>query len=193
MDLVHIEILQQSFPLAFDPSLPQPIRVDCKIGWFPILQTLCSLLHQRNGRAGVEQVYIARVLEKFGSLRVLARGSSAEVDAWIDFAHSHSMLVCELCSGTGKLSARDGWQRVRCEDHWDVQPTPEEAELTPPILERSWRVQCQDPSDGSGDVILALPDEVLAILGIGLDDKLEVEGKNGKLVLKPVPLGRSTT
>jgi len=51
----------------------------------------------------------------------------------------------------------------------------------------SWRVACQDPRDGSGDVIVELPSELLAKLGWTLGDELKVEkSEEGiSLTLKP--------
>lgn len=39
----------------------------------------------------------------------------------------------------------------------------------------SWRVVCQDPGDGSGDVIVDLPSELLEKLGWTLGDELGIE------------------
>lgn len=51
----------------------------------------------------------------------------------------------------------------------------------------SWRVVCQDPGDGSGDVIVELPSELLAELGWTLGDELKVERSKEEisLMLKP--------
>ena len=44
----------------------------------------------------------------------------------------------------------------------------------------SWRVVCQDPGDGSGDVIVELPYELLEKLGWTLGDELAIEqGEDG--------------
>lgn len=117
MESSEIESLYKSFPLAFDQSSGRLIRVDCEAGWLPILQTLCALMHERNQRIGENQAYIARAVEKFGSLRILGAGSCKEVHAWFDFAYFHSMKMCELCGAPGKLLAHDGWQRARCASH----------------------------------------------------------------------------
>jgi antitoxin ChpS len=47
-------------------------------------------------------------------------------------------------------------------------------------------VKCQDPSDGSGDVIIDLPPDVLAAMNVGLGDLLSIELVEGMLVLKPI-------
>jgi antitoxin component of MazEF toxin-antitoxin module len=46
-------------------------------------------------------------------------------------------------------------------------------------------VKCQDPRDGTGDVIIDLPPEVLAAMNVGLGDSLSIELVDGSIVLKP--------
>ncbi|MBP5087395.1 AbrB/MazE/SpoVT family DNA-binding domain-containing protein [Pseudomonas chlororaphis] len=48
-----------------------------------------------------------------------------------------------------------------------------------------WTVKCQDTADGSGDVIINLPSELLASLGLGGGDELTIEMIDGAIVLKP--------
>lgn len=47
-------------------------------------------------------------------------------------------------------------------------------------------VKCQDPGDGSGDVIIDLPPEVLVAMNVGLGDLLNIELVNGAIVLKRI-------
>ncbi|MNJ27091.1 hypothetical protein D3C77_215870 [compost metagenome] len=47
-------------------------------------------------------------------------------------------------------------------------------------------VECEDPKDGSGELIVVIPPEVLAELGLGVGDRLSLEMLDGKIVLKPV-------
>jgi antitoxin ChpS len=48
-----------------------------------------------------------------------------------------------------------------------------------------WTVKCQETADGTGDVIVDLPPELLARLGLGLGDELTIEMVDGAIVLKP--------
>ena len=48
-----------------------------------------------------------------------------------------------------------------------------------------WIVKCQETADGTGDVIVDLPPELLARLGLGLGDELTIEMVDGAIVLKP--------
>ncbi|PLR64110.1 AbrB family transcriptional regulator [Pseudomonas sp. QC2] len=47
-------------------------------------------------------------------------------------------------------------------------------------------VKCQDPGDGSGDVIIDLPPKVLAALNVGPGDLLSIELANAAIVLKGI-------
>ena len=47
-------------------------------------------------------------------------------------------------------------------------------------------VKCQDPADGSGDVIIDLPPDVLAAINVGLGDSLTIELGNGVIVVRPI-------
>ncbi|MBH3471349.1 AbrB/MazE/SpoVT family DNA-binding domain-containing protein [Pseudomonas putida] len=50
----------------------------------------------------------------------------------------------------------------------------------------STTVKCQDPGDGSGDVIIDLPQDVLKALKVELGDLLSVELVNGPIELRPI-------
>jgi len=47
-------------------------------------------------------------------------------------------------------------------------------------------VECQDPGDSSGDVIIDLPSEILTEMNLGLGDSLSIELVNGVIVLRPI-------
>jgi antitoxin ChpS len=50
---------------------------------------------------------------------------------------------------------------------------------------KRWTVKCQDTADGTGDVIVDLPPELLVTLGLSLGDELTIEVLDGTIVLKP--------
>lgn len=52
------------------------------------------------------------------------------------------------------------------------------------ITPESWRVVCHDPADGSGDVVIELPSELLDQLGWSVGDELSVEAGEGNICLK---------
>lgn len=47
-------------------------------------------------------------------------------------------------------------------------------------------VKCQDPGDGSGDVIIDLPSDLLDSMNLSLGDSLSIELVDGAIVLKPI-------
>lgn len=47
-------------------------------------------------------------------------------------------------------------------------------------------VKCQDLGDGSGDVIIDLPDDILERMGLHIGDSLTIELIGGSIVLKPI-------
>lgn len=50
---------------------------------------------------------------------------------------------------------------------------------------QSWTVKCQDPKDGSGDIIVELPPDLLASLGLSIGDVLTIEVVDSAIVLTP--------
>lgn len=50
----------------------------------------------------------------------------------------------------------------------------------------STTVKCQDPGDGSGDVIVDLPTDILKELSLTVGDKLSIELVDGAIVLRPL-------
>lgn len=47
-------------------------------------------------------------------------------------------------------------------------------------------VTCQDPGDGSGDVIIDLPPDAPETMSLKLGDSLSIELVNGAIVLRPI-------
>lgn len=55
-----------------------------------------------------------------------------------------------------------------------------------------WIVKCQDPADGSGDVIIDLPTDLLANLGLSIGSVLTIEVIGDAIVLTPKPSDSDT-
>lgn len=47
-------------------------------------------------------------------------------------------------------------------------------------------VKCQDPGDGSGDVLVELPPDILKEMNLAVGDKLSIELVDTVIVLRPV-------
>ena len=52
--------------------------------------------------------------------------------------------------------------------------------------EKHWITECSDAGDGSGDVIVELPTELLENMGLRIGDELTLEMISGSIVLKPI-------
>ncbi|GLH41371.1 hypothetical protein RS3R6_03140 [Pseudomonas atacamensis] len=53
-------------------------------------------------------------------------------------------------------------------------------------MSERWVVKCQNTEDGTGDIIIDLPPELLDQMGLGVGDDLELTVANGTLVLTPM-------
>jgi hypothetical protein len=113
--------LRQRYPDAFFPSSEAFFKFECGDGWYSIIETLCSLMTELNRRERQQPTYLQSVKEKLGTMRILVSGRVPEAHAWIEFAEQHSARTCEVCGQRGELLFADGWQRVRCEDHFSFR------------------------------------------------------------------------
>jgi len=58
---------------------------------------------------------------------------------------------------------------------------------TPSSENNRWIVTCQKAADGTGDLIVPLPDDLLAAIGLTSGDKLDMEKQpDGTITLTPV-------
>lgn len=54
-----------------------------------------------------------------------------------------------------------------------------------PYVKRT-TVKCQDPKDGTGDLIIDIPDEMLQAIGAVVGDELSIEVVDGMILLRPL-------
>ncbi|MGE8466084.1 MAG: AbrB/MazE/SpoVT family DNA-binding domain-containing protein [Pseudomonas putida] len=47
-------------------------------------------------------------------------------------------------------------------------------------------VKCQDPKDGTGDLIIDIPDEMLQAIGVVVGDELSIEVVDDVILLRPL-------
>ena len=52
--------------------------------------------------------------------------------------------------------------------------------------DKHWITECIDAGDGSGDVIVELPTELLESMGLRIGNELTLEMISGSIVLKPI-------
>lgn len=61
---------------------------------------------------------------------------------------------------------------------------------TPDAESKRWTVTCQDSADGTGDLIVPLPDDLMAAVRLANGDKLNMERQSdGTIVLTPIRIG----
>jgi len=90
-------------------------------GWYNILNTAMECIQNHiefRKRLGmeIEQVVFEQVKEKYGTLRIYARGGNDYTNGIIDMAERMSRHTCEICGSPGYTNDR-GWIRTLCFDH----------------------------------------------------------------------------
>lgn len=133
------KILCQKYSKIFRQTIEsnEPIDIwgfECGDGWFELIDTLCNNVQShidwksKNVQDTEElenlQVVAQQVKEKFGGLRFYVVGGDETTKAYINFAESFSMKICESCGNPGRQQ-RAGWIHTACD---------------PCFQNRSWRV-----------------------------------------------------
>ncbi|MFJ5300033.1 AbrB/MazE/SpoVT family DNA-binding domain-containing protein [Pseudomonas sp. NPDC088368] len=59
-----------------------------------------------------------------------------------------------------------------------------ESEVLKPAEQIIFR--CQDPGDGSGDLMIEIPQVVLDTMGVGVGDELTIEAEGDVITLRPI-------
>ena len=83
--------------------------IECGDGWKHLYGPLIEMCEK-------EGVQIAQIKEKFGTLRFYTGPCPQHIQKAIDEAEKASETTCEVCGAPGTLS-REGWWKVRCEEH----------------------------------------------------------------------------
>lgn len=97
------------------------VYLECREGWYNIIQVLCEALEDQSKRFGAPVPRVRQVKEKFGTLRFYVDQSSAAQDALIYMAVELSGCTCEVCGRPGQRRAT-GWTKTLCDEH---APEPE--------------------------------------------------------------------
>lgn len=84
-------------------------------GWFNIIDTTCKVIQDYlDSKPAVHQVEFVQVKEKFGGLRMYARGGDDYTFGVISMAESLSFKTCERCGNPGK-ETHIGWIFTLCQ------------------------------------------------------------------------------
>jgi len=116
------EEMQDYFPTVYPKMFSGHYGgIACGAGWFHILNLLCQNIQShidwknKQGNA-VDQVVVAQVKEKFGTLRFYYDGGDEYISGLVRLAESMSGVSCEECGSIGER--RDGgWIRTLCDTH----------------------------------------------------------------------------
>jgi hypothetical protein len=123
-------LLRQRYPKIFKTSTHKDEPLDmwgleCDDGWFELVDTLCSKIQSHidwrskniNNAEELEnlQVVAEQIKEKFGGLRFYVTGGDDITEAFISFAETMSMKICETCGNPGKQQSFRGWIHTSCD------------------------------------------------------------------------------
>lgn len=93
-------------------------------GWWPILQALCANIQSHTDwwnknhekHPIVEQVVVAQIKEKFGTLRFYYDGGDDQISGMVRMAEAWADRSCEECGAPGTAGGQ-GWIRTLCPVH----------------------------------------------------------------------------
>jgi hypothetical protein len=84
-------------------------------GWYNIIDTTCKVIQDYlDSNPSVSQAEFVQVKEKFGGLRMYARGGDDYTQGVISIAESLSFKTCERCGNPGKQT-NAGWIFTLCQ------------------------------------------------------------------------------
>lgn len=92
------------------------VYIECREGWYNIIQVLCEALEDQSKRFGAPTPVVQQVKEKYGTLRFYADNCSETQDALIYMAEELSGRTCEVCGRPGQRRAQ-GWTETTCDEH----------------------------------------------------------------------------
>jgi hypothetical protein len=105
---------------AVDSRLPFPMfGIECDDGWYDLLDALCFRIQwylDHNADEDTEQVTVAQIKEKLGTLRFYENGGDLYIAAYIQMAQEMSARICEVCGNRGRLRT-GGWIKTLCDTH----------------------------------------------------------------------------
>jgi hypothetical protein len=119
--------LMKRHPELFTPA----ISIDCEDGWYPIIESWCSLVSGENEHGYVNYMknidlyknepFTAtkptQIKEKWGTLRIYTIHSNDFVNGATRMAERISDRTCEICGNRGTIR-RMSWVRVLCDQHF---------------------------------------------------------------------------
>lgn len=115
------EALMRRYPEIFGPG-PWPVNdtmlgwgLTIGDGWMSLLERLCADLSSIIAEDDLADFRTQQVKEKFGSLRIYARGGNERTWALIEAAVRTSQQTCEGCGDPSKIRSWGGWHTTMCD------------------------------------------------------------------------------
>ena len=126
--------LYNKYPLLFDGiykspmDTPMAFGIECGLGWYDLLDSVCSLIQNREqntknrlkyeGKDENEFISVKfdQIKEKFGGLRIYYSGGDDYIRGAISMAEEMSYKICEVCGNKGSPN-KNGWIHTLCEAH----------------------------------------------------------------------------
>lgn len=102
-----------------DRSIPLKYGIECDIGWYDILSSLCFLIAQHENNIKTRNIYLVKftqIKEKLGGLRIyIDNKQDSYIDGLIAMAESWSYKTCEKCGEKGSLRNKNNWLKTLCD------------------------------------------------------------------------------
>ena len=165
-----IEDTRERFPRLFE--LHADWDFSCGDGWQVIVVDLCERLDALD----LPELKIVQIKQKFGGLRVYARGGTDESSALTQAAEMAAWATCEDCGAPGKRSSVQGWFGALCDECRRKRDPDDRPQKQEPTLES--QVAALPPKEAAKALLEAqiqiLVEEALAksaLAGVRLDTK----------------------
>lgn len=123
MDKPLDQHLYETYPELYRDRFGSPTQTlmcwgfECGNGWFPLLDSISTLLTNQCRDQSIASANVIQVKEKFGSLRFYFNGGDAFCEGVVDMAESMSEQLCEICGAPGEINRLNGWLACYCPKH----------------------------------------------------------------------------
>ena len=103
--------------------------IECGIGWYELIDNLCSHLQWDIDHNGYPQIEAVQVKEKYGTLRFYINGGNDKQNGMISFAEFLSGAICEHCGSMDNVSQTKGWIVTLCKNCMEKRNNKTKGEL----------------------------------------------------------------
>ena len=100
-------------PEAFSENARQHPMIYVDAGWYGVVEAFLKKV-KAHCETEPQMVEISEIKQKFGKLKIIARGCSVRVRDMIDHAELTALGVCEACGREGMLINDNCWYKTLC-------------------------------------------------------------------------------